>query len=377
MSENESRHFRRRRPPWWPPDEPFPPAGGWGSRHGRPPRSFFLRIAILLLILFSLAFGFFTFLFWAVVAPLIGITLPPGSPRFGPPWPFLFVPSLIILFFALRGLRRIAIPMSDLIQAAGRVAEGDYSARVMERGPREVFTVARAFNSMAARLQAQDEQRRNLLADVTHELRTPLTVVQGNLEGLVDGIYPLDRAHLEPILEETRVMSRLIEDLRTLALAESGALKLQKEPTDLTMLLGETIASFRGQAEAAGVELQSDLASNLPPVQVDPARIREVLSNVLANALRYTSKGGSIRVQCFVEGNGPRHGTVAVSDTGAGIPPEDLPHIFDRFYKSRESRGTGLGLAIARNLIAAHGGEIKAESQVGKGTTIRFTIPMG
>ncbi len=375
MSDVEPKHFRRRRPPWWPPDEPFPPVRGSG--HWRPMRGFFLRIGIVLLILFALAFGFFTFLFWSIVALVGGLGPPYNIPPFVRPWsPFVFVLGIFALFLAVRGLRRVAMPLGELIQAAGRVAEGDYSVRVTERGPREVSMLARAFNSMAARLQAQDEQRRNMLADVTHELRTPLTVVQGNLEGLVDGIYPLDRAHLEPILEETRVMSRLIEDLRTLALAESGALKLQKEPTDLAMLLGETVASFRGQAQAAGVELQQDPTPDLPIVQVDPARIREVLSNILANALRYTQPGGSIRVKCFIEGDGTRQITVAVSDTGMGIPPEDLPHIFDRFYKSRDSRGTGLGLAIAKNLVAAHGGEIKAESQPGQGTTIRFTLPI-
>ena len=377
MSDRESRRLRRRRPPWWPPDEPFPPPGGPGSRDWRPRRGFFWRIGLVLLILFALAFGFFTFLFWYLVAFLGGLAPPPGLAEFPRPWaPFVIAPGFIVLFFALRALRRVARPLGDLVNAADRVAEGDYSVRVTERGPREVSTLARAFNSMAARLQAHDEQRRNMLADVTHELRTPLTVVQGNLEGLMDGIYPLDRDHLEPILEETRVLSRLIEDLRMLALAESGALKLQKEPTDLAVLLGETIASFRGQAAAAGVELQAESAPDLPLVPVDPARIREVLSNVLANALRYTPQGGSIRVRCDVEASSAHRLTVAVTDTGAGIPPEDLPHIFDRFYKSRDSRGTGLGLAIAKNLVAAHGGEITADSRLGQGTTIRFTLPV-
>jgi signal transduction histidine kinase len=364
----------RRRPPWWPPDEPFPPAGGPGSPEWRRMRGFFWRIGAALILLFILAFGFFTFLFWSVVSFFGGPSLPPPTAAFVRPWAIpVLVFAFLVLFLGLNVLRRVALPLGDLVEAAGRVAEGDYSARVAERGPREVYTLARAFNSMAARLQSNAEQRRNLLADVTHELQTPLTVVQGNLEGLVDGIYPLDRDHLEPILEETRVLSRLIEDLRTLSLAESGALKLQREPTDLAVLASETVASFRPQADAAGIALQTDIAPDLPPAQVDPARVRQVLANLLANALRYTPKGGRIRVQCSVD---TRRLAVAVSDTGAGIPPDDLPHIFDRFYKSRDSRGSGLGLAIARNLVAAHGGEITAHSQAGQGTTIRFTLPL-
>jgi two-component system, OmpR family, sensor histidine kinase BaeS len=195
-------------------------------------------------------------------------------------------------------------------------------------------------------------------------------VVQGNLEGLIDGIYPRDDAHLQPILEETRVLSRLIDDLRTLALAESGALKLQIEPTDLAMLVSETVAFF--QAQADGVELSADAEPGLV-LEIDPERIRQVLENLLANALRYTPRSGTIRVRCFAEG---AHAKVSVSDTGAGIPPDELPHIFDRFYKSRDSRGTGLGLAIAKNLVVAHGGEISAQSALDKGTTIHFTLPL-
>jgi two-component system OmpR family sensor kinase/two-component system sensor histidine kinase BaeS len=279
------------------------------------------------------------------------------------------------LLLAGRALRYAATPIGDVIEAAGRVAEGNYSARVAERGPREVRALVRAFNSMTARLQTIDEQRRSLLADVTHELRTPLTVIQGNLEGLLDGVYPRDDAHLESILEETRVLSRLIDDLRTLALAESGALRLQKEPTDLGALVGETVASFQAQADAAGVELNADIAPELPPLELDPARIRQVLENLIANALRYTPRDGTIRVRCYAESKSDAHVAVSVSDTGSGIPPDALAYIFGRFYKSSDSRGTGLGLAIAKNLVAAHGGEISAQSELGKGTTIRFTLP--
>jgi two-component system OmpR family sensor kinase/two-component system sensor histidine kinase BaeS len=336
----------------------------WRAMRGR----FFLRFGILLALMLFFACAVFAFL-----------------AAFFADWrrtdrsvhPFAIVAIVFIVFGLLmvgRAFRGFALPIGDLVAASSRVANGDYSARVPERGPREVRLLARAFNSMAARLQASDQARRAMLADVTHELRTPLTVIQGNLEGLLDGVYPRDDAHLQPILEETRVLSRLIDDLRTLALAESGALQLQKEPTDLALLIGETVASFRAQATASGVALNTEIAPNVPMLNLDPARIRQVLENLITNALRYTPSGGRISVQLAV--NSEQSTVVTVSDTGKGIAPEELPHIFDRFYKSRDSRGTGLGLAIAKNLIAAHGGEISAQSELGKGTTIRFGLPV-
>jgi signal transduction histidine kinase len=337
---------------------------------------FFLRVGVLLALLLTFSCG--------GVALLVGLVLGfPGAAYTGhgvfiPARPFGAVALVVIVagfLLAGRALRHAATPIGDVIEAADRVAEGDYSIRVSERGPREVREMARAFNSMIERLQTIDEQRRDLLADVTHELRTPLTVIQGNLEGLLDGVYPRDDAHLEPILEETHVLSRLIDDLRTLALAESGALRLQKEPTDPGALVGESIASFQAQADAAGIELRADVEPELPMLELDPARIRQVLENLMANALRYTPRGGTIRVNCYAEDQGNPTIAVSVSDSGTGIPPEALARIFDRFYKSSDSRGSGLGLAIAKNLVAAHGGEISAQSELGKGTTIRFTLP--
>ena len=367
------RHRPRRRPSWWPEDEAWPPADAshlraWREMRGR----FFWRIGALFGLFLALVFGGCAlFLWW--VASAAGATQVPHEP-------IGFVAPLVLIFVGLfllaRSLRYAATPIGDMMEAAGRVADGDYAARVDERGPREVRALARTFNSMAARLQANDEQRRNLLADVTHELRTPLTVIQGNLEGLIDGVYPRDDAHLAPILEETRVLSRLIDDLRTLALAESGALKLQKEPTDLAMLTSETVASFRAQADAARIELSAEIGADVPSLELDPGRIREVLENLIANALRYTPRGGKISVQCTVGSGQTKSAQVCVSDTGAGIPADELPHIFERFHKSHDSRGTGLGLAIAKNLVAAHGGDISAQSEPGKGTTIRFSLPV-
>ncbi len=387
MSVMNRREWKRQAPPWWPEGEAWPPHRAPWRLHRR---NFYLGFLFLMFVLFAFALGV-AFLVLLVLAPFTRgpIIYPPVTPlppagQVPPavvsiPRPFgLWLAGLFFLFCCLLIplIRRIAVPLGDLVEAAGRVAQGDYGVRVEERGTREVRTLARAFNSMAARLKASDEQRRNLLADVTHELRTPLTVVQGNLEGMVDGIYPLDREHLEPVLDETRVLSRLIEDLRTLALADSGALKLQREPVDLGTLVAETAAFFRPQAERAGVELRVEAGANLPAADADPARLREIMDNLISNALRYTPRGGKVRVASTSADGARPEVAITVSDTGAGIKPEELPHIFDRFFKSRDSRGTGLGLAIAKDLVEAHGGTITASSRPGEGTSIRFTLPL-
>lgn len=371
------RHFPRHKPPWWPEGEAWPPAGppNWRAWKG-PRRFFFWRVGALLGLLFTFACGGF-FLLFSLAAGLLGqLGLPSESARYALAAASVsLLVILVVLAVLVRALRRLVSPLGDMMEAAGRVADGDYSARVEEHGPGEVRSLARTFNTMAERLQTQDRQRRDLLADVTHELRTPLTVMQGNLEGLLDGVYPRDDAHLQSILEETRVMSRLIDDLRTLALAESGALKLQKEPIDLGTLMDEAATSFQAHAHKTGVELAVDPLPDLPALDLDAARIHEVLANLIANALQHTPPGGKISLRCSPDNKGASGVVVSVTDTGAGIPPSDLPHIFDRFYKSRDSRGTGLGLAIAKNLVQAHGGEISASSEVGKGTTISFTLP--
>lgn len=369
--------FPHHRPRWWPEDEPWPPHGPPEMRQWHKMRRFFfMRVVGLFVILALLAIGVCRLAFWLT----FGSLEKPDFPHGGPPFLFFFgafVFGLVGIMLMARLLLRVTTPVGELMEAVGRVESGDYSAHVAERGPREVRALIRAFNAMTARLQLNETQRRNLLADVTHELRTPLTVIQGNLEGLLDGVYPRDDAHLGPILEDTHVLARLIDDLRTLALAESGALQLRREPTDLSVLVGETAASFRARAEAGGVQLEVVMAEELPLLEIDPVRIREVLVNLIANALYYTPAGGKVEVTAQFK-QAERHVTVSVSDTGTGIAPEILPHIFDRFYKSGNSHGTGLGLAIAKNLVSIHGGEISAHSDglPGHGATIRFTLPL-
>jgi two-component system sensor histidine kinase BaeS len=290
-------------------------------------------------------------------------------------WPvallaFLFV--LLLVAAATSAARRMTRPMDSLIDAAGRIEAGDFSVQVSESGPRELRSVARAFNQMSARLKASDEQRRGFLAEVAHEFRTPLTVIRGQAEAIADGVYLGDAAHLSPILDATQTLDRLVEDLRTLVLTDAGNLVLHKEPTDLGALAADTVESFGTQAEAAHVTLSSEVADgSLMQVDIDPARIRSVLGNLLSNAIRHTPSGGSVTVAV---GESGKEEFVTVSDTGEGIPPDLVPRVFDRFVKGATSPGSGLGLAIARDIVTAHGGRLEIQSTSEVGTTIRLTF---
>src|SRR5262249_7139929 len=280
------------------------------------------------------------------------------------------------LWVAGRRLRRHAAPVADVVEAAGQLGDGNYAARVVERGPADVRRLAGAFNRMATRLQTQETERRHLLAEIAHELRTPLAVIQGNLEGLLDGVYARDEAHLSAVLEETRVLSTLIDDLRTLALAESGALALHRESVDLGALLQDVVVAFEARIAESGLTVTVEGPADLPALEVGPVRIRQVVANLLTNAIQHTGASGRIRVGCQWRTE-TSEASVSVADTGAGIAPEDLPHIFTRFYKSKDSRGSGLGLAIAQQLVLLHGGRIVAGGQLREGATVRFSLPPG
>jgi two-component system OmpR family sensor kinase/two-component system sensor histidine kinase BaeS len=282
---------------------------------------------------------------------------------------------LLVGVLAVRAFRGIATPLADVMAAADDVAEGDLSVRVPVHGPGEFGQLARSFNRMAEELERADRQRRNLTADVAHELRTPLHVIQGNLEGILDGVYEPTAEHIGATLDETRVLRRLVDDLRTLSLVETGQLPLVWEPVEVAELLADVGTSFSGQAEAAGIDLRVEVDGDPARMTVtaDVGRLEQVLNNLMVNALRHTPSSAE----------GPSYDGVRiiVCDTGEGIPPEDLPYVFDRFWRGDRSRshadgaGSGLGLTIARQLVQAHGGHIGVESEPGQGTTFTVELP--
>ncbi|MFN2272313.1 MAG: sensor histidine kinase [Anaerolineae bacterium] len=273
--------------------------------------------------------------------------------------------------------RVISQPVVKLTEATRAVAKGDLGVRVRGQYPGELGELATSFNQMIEELARADNLRRNMTADVAHELRTPLSVIRGKIEGVLDGVYPATPEHLEPILEETRLLAHLVEDLRLLALAEAGQLSLERQPLDVGDLLRDAQVNFGPQADDRGVTLALDLPADLPQVAADRRRIAQVLGNLLTNALRHTPQGGCVTLSAIATG---REVQLSVADTGAGIAPEDLPYIFERFWRGDRSRsraggGSGLGLAIAKQLVEMHGGSITVESAPGAGSTFRFALP--
>lgn len=274
--------------------------------------------------------------------------------------------------------RRISLPVGRVAEAAGHIAAGDLGARVEVTAPGELGDLARSFNQMAAALQHSDELRRSMTADVAHDLRTPLSVIRGKLEGILDGIYPATEAHILPVLEETEVLTQLVEDLQLLALAEARQLHLERRPVDIGGLLRDAQVNFTPLAQDRGITVVLDLDRGVPRVWVDRQRISQVLGNLITNALRHTPAGGVVTLSATA---GDDWLTVAVSDTGVGISAQDTPYVFERFWRgeksrSRETGGSGLGLAIAKELVALHGGTIAAESRPGQGATFRFALPL-
>ncbi len=269
-------------------------------------------------------------------------------------------------------------PIRELAASARKVASGDLSQRVTHRSDDEVGEMSAAFNTMAEQLEMKEKSRKQLLADVAHELRNPLSIVQGNLEAWLDGVIAPTPEKIAPVYDETVLLNRLISDLRELTLAEAGQLKLEIEQTDLANLINAEAAVFQARCQERGVAMSVDLAPDLPRVMIDGLRIRQVLHNLLENALHFSTEGGSIRIITVKDGgNGV---TVSISDTGSGIDPADLPYIFDHFFKADRSRqrnygGAGIGLALVRKYVELHGGKVWAESEPGRGSTFSFTLP--
>jgi len=287
--------------------------------------------------------------------------------------------GVVALLLGFVVFRSITAPLNRLRRAAHSVASGDLAQRVEIRSGDEIAELGAAFNSMAENLERDEQLRREMTADIAHELRTPLSVIQGNLEAVLDGVYPADAEHIQPALDQAQLLARLVEDLRTLALAEAGQLSLERRSIDAVELIRRVVASFEPKAADKHVTLSTHAPDSLLGVRADGQRVAQVLTNLLGNALRYTPQDGHVDVRLSTQ---DKSILVTVSDTGPGISAQDLPHVFDRFYRadksrSREGGGSGLGLAIARSIVEAHGGRIWAESKPGQGTTIAFTLPVG
>ena len=398
MNRKDRRRWHHRPPAWW--DEEHWPQGQppwsapswprskrmWGPwKHSG--SSLFFRFAAVLGLLLVLGCGILSVI-GAAALLFFPKHLPPELPsgRFL----LLLAGAGFLLLLALRRVgsftsHRFTLPLTAVMQAADRLAEGDLQARVEVEGTPELQHLADSFNHMAAALEAADLQRRELLADVAHELRTPLTIIQGNLEGLRDGVYRPTPEHLDLVLDEAQKLGRLVDDLRLLTLAEAGQLPLDLQELDVAQLLADVRDAFAARAGEAGIALQIEAGDDLPPLTGDPQRLGQVLGNLMANALRHTPAGGRVTLgaEALVADGVPPAVRLWVADSGRGIAAEDLPRVFDRFWRGDPARsheagaGMGLGLAIARGLVEAHGGRIWAESDgvPGRGTTVSFVLP--
>jgi len=293
--------------------------------------------------------------------------------------PFIFV--VLIIFILFNVWNRFGRPMEKIFNAIDSVAEGDLSVRVPENNSDMFSNLSERLNKMIAELERAEQQRRNLTADIAHELRTPLHIIQGNLEGVIDGVYQPTPEHINNTLDETRLLTRLVNDLQTLSLAETGQLPLHPTRFLLADLIQDLTTSFSSQATSLGIDLTTNVTNPNQELTADYDRLNQVMSNLISNAMRHTPKGGTISIETGSSASVERSVRIQVKDTGAGIASEDLPFIFDRFWRGDKSRSerthSGLGLAITKQLIQAHGGTIEAQSEgvPGKGTTFMIELP--
>ena len=284
------------------------------------------------------------------------------------------IPTVIIGLFLMR---RFVTPLAEVIAAARAVAGGDLSTRVRAAGPHDLRALSDSFNHMAASLEQSDSERRNMLADIAHELRTPLTVMRGRLEGIVDGVYAASPEQIGPALEETYLLERLVEDLRLLTLAEARQLHFERKDVNLGEVVAHVIDLFQAEAEDKKIKLSLETSNQPVLALLDPQRINQVVGNLVSNALRYTPEGTNVYLTVEKTAGDV---LVTVSDDGPGVPAEDLPSIFQRFWRGEKSRsrisgGAGLGLAIARQLVEAQGGQIRADNRAQGGLKISIQFP--
>lgn len=289
-----------------------------------------------------------------------------------------FLAVIVALVITILLSRRILAPIRALTRAARRFGKGDFSAKIEYEGKSELGELAISFNSMARNLENTEIQRRNMVADIAHELRTPITNLRGYLEAISDGLVQPDESTIRSLSEEATSLSRLVNELQELSLADAGVLKIDIQPFDIGALLSDAVHFFMAEAISHGITLSCEHADNLPDVEIDPHRIRQVLINLLSNAIVHTPAGGTVSVSASATRNAV---AVTISDTGEGIPEQDLPHIFERFYRVDKSRnrttgGSGLGLTIAKRFVEAHGGSITVSSTIGKGSTFMFSLPV-
>lgn len=296
-----------------------------------------------------------------------------------PPVVFIsFFTGLLTLLIGFLLTRRVVTPLADVIAAAQSVAAGDLSARVSsQKGePGDLRSLSDSFNHMAETLERNDRDRRNWLADIAHELRTPLTVMRGKLEGMVDGVYRADEEHVAPVLAQTYMLERLVDDLRLLTLAEARQLHLDLKPVNLGALAQRAAGLFEAEADERNIALAVNVEAGLPTVTADPQRVEQVIGNLVSNALRYVPENSRVEISARRVAGGVE---VAVSDNGPGISDADLPHLFDRFWRGEKSRaraagGAGLGLAIARQLIEAQGGTLTARQAEAGGLHVALAL---
>ncbi len=274
--------------------------------------------------------------------------------------------------------RSLSNPLREITAATKAVAAGNLDARVSVRSRDELGDLAAAFNLMNENLTRSRDQRRQMTADIAHELRTPISIILGHADGIGEGVLPADEATLGVIREEAGRLERLVEELRTLSLADAGELTLTKQRVQPARLLDQALAAHKPLAAQMGIRLTVGTRGELPELHVDTDRMLQVLGNLLSNALQHTPAGGEIQLGAQAE-NGKAE--IWVRDSGPGIPTQELPHVFNRFYRGdksrkREGTGSGLGLAIAKSLVQAHGGSIRVESEAGQGATFILTLPI-
>jgi signal transduction histidine kinase len=295
-------------------------------------------------------------------------------------WQFLVVgvvAATVSLGVARQMARGMTQPLRDMASAARRMEIGDYSVRVQTRSRDEVGRLATAFNRMSGELENLEQSRRDLVANVSHELKTPITAIRAHLENLLDGVEQPDPATLGVMLAQVERLGRLVDQLLDLSRLESGEVPLRIETLPLQPLVDDLISEIDMALPGRGVRFRNDVPADLPDLSADRERVHQVLFNLVDNAVRFTPAGGSVTVSARL-----RNGSVEVevSDTGAGIPPEHLPRLFERFYRADPARargdgGTGIGLAIARSVVEAHGGHIGAKSEPGRGSVFTFDLP--